>query len=65
MTEEEELTQLRARLAESEAARRQLEEEVRAVRQELLESEERWIHVADNAPVMIWMSGIVPNPSRF
>lgn len=53
----EELAELRAKLAEAESARLRLEEEVRKVRHELRESEARWIHVADNAPVMIWMSG--------
>lgn len=61
----EELARLRAQLAASEAQRTALEDALCETRHHLAESEERWVHVADSAPVMIWMSDLTKECTYF
>ncbi len=55
---QEELAMLRAQLSSVQNENRMLHQLLKERQRELEESEGRWRHVADNAPVMIWMSGL-------
>lgn len=61
----EELARLRAQLTECEAQRTVLEDALCETRHQWAESEERWVHVADSAPVMIWMSDLTKECTYF